>query len=80
MRMQLQPRLAERIEGLFATDIRAETALGIAARLDVDEEMVLDHLFALVARGDLEAIEDGSLLIFLTPEYARLLELVDLAA
>lgn len=80
MRTQAQPRLAQRIEQVFSTGVRAETALGVAARLDVDEEAVLDHLFTLVARGDLEAIEDGSLLIFLTPEYARLLELVEMAA
>lgn len=80
MQIQVQPRLAQRIERLFATEIRAETALGIAARLDIDEETALDHLFTLVARGDLEAIEDGSLLIFLTPEYAHLLALVEIAA
>ena len=80
MQMQIKARLAQRIEQLFSTGVRAETTLGVAARLDVDEEAVLDHLFTLVAQGDLEAVEEGSLLIFLTPEYARLLEQVELAA
>ena len=80
MQVQVRPGLAERIERVFAGGVRAETALGLAARLDVDEEAVFDHLIALVARGELEVLEEGALLIFLTPEYARLLELVEMAA
>lgn len=80
MQVLVRPGMTERIEELFASSVRAETALGIAARLDVDEEVVLDHLFGLVAGGELEVREEGTLLIFLTPDYARLLELVELAA
>jgi hypothetical protein len=65
--------LAEQIELLFADGLRAETSLGIAARLGVDEDTALVELVGLVASGALTLIEEGGLLIFLTP--ARSLEL-----
>lgn len=70
--------LSEQIERLFAGDLRAETSLGIAARVGVDEDTALVELVGLVASGALTLIEEGGLLIFLTP--ARSLELVELAA
>lgn len=65
--------LAEQIELLFADGLRAETSLGIAARLGVDEDTALVELVGLVASGALTLIEEGGLLIFLTP--VRSLEL-----
>jgi len=70
--------LSEQIERLFAGDLRAETSLGIAARLGVDEDTALVELVGLVASGALTLIEEGGLLIFLTP--SRSLELLELAA
>ncbi len=70
--------LSEQIELLFAGDLRAETSLGIAARLGVDEDTALVELVELVASGALTLIEEGGLLIFLTP--ARSLEILELAA
>lgn len=67
--------LTERVERIFAGGVRAETALGIAARLEVDEDEVLDALFSLVSIGRLDVIEEGVLLIFLTPAYSRSLTL-----
>ena len=67
--------LTERVERIFAGGVRAEAALGIAARLEVDEDEVLDALFGLVAAGRLDVIEEGTLLIFLTPAYSRSLTL-----
>lgn len=67
--------LGERIEQLFANGLRAETSLGIAARLGVHEDDALVELVSLVTSGELALIEDGSLLIFLTPAYSRELEL-----
>lgn len=75
MYMRIKPRLVERIERLFASGVRAETALGIAARLGVDEDEVLDTLIDFVATGQLRVREEGTLLIFLTPDYSRSLEL-----
>lgn len=80
MQVWMRPKLAAQIDRLFASGVRAETALGIAMRFKTDEEAVLDHLFIRVARGELEVLEEGSLQIFVTPEYARLLELAELAA
>ncbi len=65
--------VAERIERLFADGLRAETSLGIAARLGVDEDTALVALVGLVVSGALTLIEEGNLLIFLTP--TRSLEL-----
>ncbi len=59
--------LAARIMRLFANGLRAETSLGLAARLGVDEDAALVVLVQLVARGDLSLLEEGGLLIFLTP-------------
>ncbi len=70
--------LSEQIERLFAGDLRAETSLGIAARLGVDEDTALVELVGLVASGALTLIEEGGLLIFLTP--SRSLEILELAA
>ena len=70
--------LSEQIELLFAGDLRAETSLGIAARLGVDEDTALVELVGLVASGALTLIEEGGLLIFLTP--SRSLEVLELAA
>lgn len=70
--------LSEQIEWLFAGDLRAETSLGIAARLGVDEDTALVELVGLVASGALTLIEEGGLLIFLTP--SRSLEILELAA
>lgn len=70
--------LSEQIELLFAGDLRAETSLGIAARLGVDEDTALVELVGLVASGALTLIEEGGLLIFLTP--SRSLEILELAA
>lgn len=70
--------LSERIEMLFAGDLRAETSLGIAARLGVDEDTALVELVGLVASGALALIEEGGLLIFLTPSWSR--EVLELAA
>ncbi len=70
--------LSEQIELLFAGDLRAETSLGIAARLGVDEDTALVELVELVASGALTLIEEGGLLIFLTP--SRSLEILELAA
>jgi hypothetical protein len=67
--------LGERIEQLFADGLRAETSLGIAARLGVHEDDVLVELVGLVTSGELALVEDGNLLIFLTPAYSRELEL-----
>lgn len=65
--------LAEQIERLYADGMRAETSLGIAARLGVDEDTALVELVGMVASGALTLLEEGGLLIFLTP--ARSLEL-----
>ena len=70
--------LSEQIELLFAGDLRAETSLGIAARLGVDEDTALVELVGLVAGGALTLIEEGGLLIFLTPSRSR--EVLELAA
>ena len=70
--------LSEQIELLFAGDLRAETSLGIAARLGVDEDTALVELVGLVASGALTLIEEGGLLIFLTPSRSR--EVLELAA
>lgn len=67
------PTVAARIERLFADGLRAETSLGIAARLGVDEDTALVALVGLVVSGALTLIEEGNLLIFLTP--TRSLEL-----
>jgi hypothetical protein len=70
--------LSEKIEMLFMGDLRAETSLGIAARLGVDEDTALVELVGLVASGALTLIEEGGLLIFLTPSRSR--EVLELAA
>ncbi len=70
--------LSEQIEWLFGGDLRAETSLGIAARLGVDEDTALVELVGLVASGALTLVEEGGLLIFLTP--SRSLEILELAA
>lgn len=70
--------LSEQIEMLFMGDLRAETSLGIAARLGVDEDTALVELVGLVASGALTLIEEGGLLIFLTPSRSR--EVLELAA
>lgn len=67
--------LLERIEALFDGDVRAESSLGLAQRLGVDEDAVLGALIALVANRQLHLIEEGGLLIALTPEYSRALDL-----
>lgn len=65
--------VAEKIERLFADGVQAETSLGIAARLGVDEDTALVELVGMVVSGTLTLIEEGNLLIFVTP--ARSLEL-----
>ena len=65
--------LAERIEDLFMGGLRAETSLGIAALLGVDEDTALVELVEMVVTGTLTLIEEGNLLIFMTP--SRSLEL-----
>ncbi|HEY8597437.1 MAG TPA: hypothetical protein VIL85_03335 [Thermomicrobiales bacterium] len=70
--------LSEQIELLFAGNLRAETSLGIAARLGVDEDTALVELVGLVTSGALTLIEEGGLLIFLTPSRSR--EVLELAA
>ncbi|MDP9374439.1 MAG: hypothetical protein M3Q65_18715 [Chloroflexota bacterium] len=75
MQVVVRPKLAQQIERIFASGVRAETAVGLAARLGVDEDDVLDVLIGLVASGRLHVIEEGSLLIFLTPAYSRSLTL-----
>jgi len=67
--------LQERIEGLFAGGLRAETSLGIAQRLGVDEDTALVELIGLVENEQLHLLEEGTLLIFLTPAYSRELEI-----
>ncbi len=67
--------LQERIEGLFADGLRAETSLGIARRLGVDEDTALVELVGLVLNDQLCLVEEGGLLVFLTPAYSRELEL-----
>ncbi len=66
--------LGERIERLFADGLRVETSLGIAARLGVSEDAALVELVGLVTSGALTLVEEGSLLIFLTPAVANELE------
>jgi hypothetical protein len=63
--------LAEEIERVFARGVRAETALGLAARLGTDEDEVLDTLIDFVADGRLRVMEEGTLLIFLNPAHSR---------
>lgn len=63
--------LMERIERLFADGMRAESSLGIAARLGVDEDDALVALIGLVTSGHLDLIEEGTLLVFLTPARSR---------
>ena len=67
--------LQERIEALFAGGLRAETSLGIAERLGVDEDTALVELIGLVENEQLVLLEQGTLLIFLTQAYSRELEL-----
>lgn len=67
--------LQERIEGLFAGGLRAETSLGLAQRLGVDEDTVLVELIGLVENEQLHLLEEGTLLVFLTPAYSRELEI-----
>ena len=67
--------LQERIEGLFASGLRAETSLGIARSLGVDEDSALVELVALVLNDQLSLVEEDGLLIFLTPAYSRELEI-----
>ena len=67
--------LQEQIEDLFAGSLRAETSLGIAERLGVDEDTALVELIGLVENEQLVLLEQGTLLIFLTPAYSRELEL-----
>jgi hypothetical protein len=67
--------LQERIERLFEGGMRVETSLGIAARLGVDEDTALVELVGLVMNNQLCLVEEGNLLIFLTPAYSRELEL-----
>jgi hypothetical protein len=67
--------LQERIEGLFEDGMRAETSLGIAARLGVDEDTALVELVGLVMNNQLCLVEEAGLLIFLTPAYSRELAL-----
>lgn len=70
-----QPGVTERIEQLFATGLRAETAFGIAARLGISEDEALVSLVNLVVEDELILLEEGALLIFLTPARLRELEL-----
>ena len=70
-----QPGVTERIEQLFATGLRAETASGIAARLGISEDEALVSLVNLVVEDELILLEEGALLIFLTPARLRELEL-----
>lgn len=67
--------LGERIEQLFAGDLRIESSLGLAARLGISEDEALVELVGLVTSGALVLVEEGSLLLFLTPDYANELEL-----
>ena len=67
--------LQERIEGLFVDGLRSESSLGIAERLGVDEDTALVELVGLVMNDQLCLVEEGGLLIFLTPAYSRELEL-----
>jgi hypothetical protein len=67
--------VTERIEQLFATGLRAETASGIAARLGISEDEALVSLVNLVVENELILLEEGALLIFLTPARLRELEL-----
>ncbi|MFN8515953.1 MAG: hypothetical protein U0232_28910 [Thermomicrobiales bacterium] len=73
--MSLTTSLQERIEGLFTDGLRAESSIGIADRLGVDEDTALVELVALVMNNQLCLVEEGGLLIFLTPAYSRELEL-----
>ncbi len=75
MQVVVRPRLQQQIENIFANGVRAETALGLAERLNVDEDEMLDVLIGFVASGRLRVIEEGTLLIFLTPAYSRTLTL-----
>lgn len=70
-----QSGVTERIEELFAAGLRAETATSIAARLDITEDDALVSLIGLVVEGQLILLEEGALLIFLTPARSRELEL-----
>ena len=70
-----QPGVTERIEQLFATGLRAETASGIAVRLGISEDEALVSLVNLVVEDELILLEEGALLIFLTPARLRELEL-----
>lgn len=63
--------VAERIAQLFAAGVRAETATGIAARLGITEDDALVALIGLVVAGQLTLIEEGALVIFLTPARSR---------
>lgn len=67
--------LGERIEQLFAGDLRIESSLGLAARLGISEDEALVELVGLVTSGALVLVEEGNLLLFLTPDYANELEL-----
>jgi len=75
MHGQNRQDLTKQIEHLFTNDVRAETSLGLATRLGVDEDEALDVLIGMVSSGQLHVIEEGSLLIFLTPAYSRALKL-----
>lgn len=75
METMLAAGVQERIEQLYAGGLRAETSLGIAARLGVDEDTALVELIGLVTNGQLCLLEEGGLLVFLTPAYSRALEL-----
>lgn len=70
-----QPGVTERIEQLFAAGLRAETASGIAARLGISEDEALVSLVNLVVEGELFLLEEGALLVFLTPAWLREIEL-----
>jgi hypothetical protein len=69
-----RPGVTERIEQLFANGLRAETAAGIAARLGIGEDEALVSLVSLVVEEELILLEEGALLIFLTPARLRELE------
>lgn len=66
--------LQERIEAMFANGVRAETSLGMARRLGVDEDTALVELIGLVLNEQLCLVEEGGLLVFLTPAYSRELD------
>lgn len=70
-----QSGVTERIEQLFASGVRAETATGIAARLGISEDEALVSLVSLVVEEQLILLEEGALLIFMTPARLRELEL-----